>query len=435
MTGKSQVVRLITWGVALELLYVAFYFIPPGQPSVLWFTLVHFLGWAFLLFRFVLARDPLVSENVDNRWLFIVIGFGILFRLTLVPHDIVASDDIFRYVWDGRVGLSGENPFRFAPIDSAVAHLRTEELPSRINHPEMRTIYPPLAQVFFVVSNYLFGPSIIGMKLLLVIFDIAAMFFLLHLLRRSGGAAYSLMLYAWSPLPMLYIGLDGHIDALGIMLLLIFLLFVTRKKVIASATALGAAALAKLYPLMLAPFLFWEEKGWRRAIVVLMPVVMLFAGALLYMEPTGGLIESFLVFNSSFEFNGSLFKIFLYTFHSNELAHLLSALLFFVVLAGVFFVRKPLVEKVFLAFLAFIICSASVQPWYLLWLNALLVVRWSRAVFVLIGMIGLSNLVVYEYAGSGVWADQQWILLVEYIPFFILLISEFAVAKRSKANV
>lgn len=434
MIGKIQGLKtLIMWGVLMELLYLAFYFVPSGQPSVAWFTTVHIFGWALLLIRFVFVKTP--SEHVIGRWLYVVIGFGIVFRLTLVPHDIVASDDIFRYVWDGRVGLSGENPYRYTPIDRAVAHLQTEDLPARINHPEMRTIYPPLAQVFFMVSNFLFGPSVSGMKLLFVLFDLLTMVILVRLLRQRNSSPNVLLLYAWSPLPVLYIGLDGHLDALGISFLLMFLLFVSGKKPVQSAFALGSATLAKLYPLMVAPFLFWEEKGWRRIALVLIPVMMLVAGTLFYIEPTGGLIESFLVFSSSFEFNGSIFKVLLSLLHSNELAHNISAMLLFLTLVAVFFLRRPILDKVFLAFLAFIVCSASVQPWYLLWLNALLVVRWSRAVFVLIGTVGLSNLVVYDYVGSGVWADQQWILLVEYIPFFILLIPELVTSLRHKTDV
>ncbi len=433
MTGKIQGLKpLIMWGVLMELLYLAFYFFPSGQPAVAWFTIVHIVGWLLLLIRFVFTKT--LSEKIDRRWLSIAIGFGIVFRLTLVPHDIVASDDIFRYVWDGRVGLSGENPFRYAPIDSAVAHLQTDDLPKRINHPEMRTIYPPLAQVFFIASNVLFGPSISGMKLLFVLFDILTMIMLVRLLRLRNSSPNALLLYAWSPLPVLYIGLDGHLDALGISFLVLFLLFLSENKPARGACALGAAALAKLYPMMVAPFLFWEEKGWRKVVVVMIPVAMLGVGTMFYIEPTGGLLESFLVFNSAFEFNGSIFKLLLTMLQSNELAHTVSAILLFMTLAAVFFLRRPILEKVFLAFVGFIVFSASVQPWYLLWLNALLVLRWSRAVFVLIGTIGLSNLVVYEYVGSGVWADQSWILLLEYIPFFVLAVLELMTSRRRKAN-
>ena len=70
------------------------------------------------------------------------------------------SDDVYRYVWDGRVQLEGVHPYRYAPVDPALGTLRDAHVFPRINHPEVPTIYPPLAQSLFAglaLAGYLGG--------------------------------------------------------------------------------------------------------------------------------------------------------------------------------------------------------------------------------------------------------------------------------------
>lgn len=434
----------------MELAYLSFYFVDDSPHEVLLFIGVNAIAFVLLTLLVIRTRRPeSTTLNTESRARnpeplqsqipacaaasagrrnsqFVILAFGILFRLTLVFHAPVASDDIYRYVWDGKVAAQGINPFAFAPNDSSLASLHTDVLPSRINHPTMRTIYPPLAQALFFISNTLFGDSISGLKLLLVLFDIATILLLFQLYKLHELAT---LIYVWSPLPIMYFGLDGHIDALGIPFLLLFLYCATRTRYVASAISLGLAGLAKLYPLFVAPFLFSITHGWKRFVLPLIPMTMLIVGGWFYWEPTGGLIESFTVFSAEFEFNGSVFHAVYEFVQTNKQAHLVSAILFLGWLGIVFFLHRSLVEKAFLAFLGFIIFAPVVQPWYLTWLAALLTLRWSTAVFVLLGLSNLSNIVVYHYRLTGVWEDSNWILLVEYFPFYCFLVWEIMKGK------
>ncbi|MFB6263588.1 MAG: hypothetical protein ABEL76_08185, partial [Bradymonadaceae bacterium] len=87
-------------------------------------------------------------------------------RLLLLPRDPLLSDDIYRYVWDGRVGWAGINPFEYAPDAEALSRLRDAEIWPRINHRSVPTIYPPGAQFVFQLNAAL-GGGTIGMKGLL----------------------------------------------------------------------------------------------------------------------------------------------------------------------------------------------------------------------------------------------------------------------------
>jgi uncharacterized membrane protein len=247
---------------------------------------------------------------------------------------------------------------------------------------------------------------------------------ILLLLRQHGQNPALVALYAWSPLPIMYFGLDGHIDALGIPLLLLTVYLLKRNKHFAGAVSLGLSVAAKLYPLMIAPSLARIRRDGKRIFLPAIPVVILAIGCWAYLEPTGGLVESFKVFNTEFEFNGAVFSLLYGMLRSNTSAHIVSGILLFGWLLWLWSTRREFSDAAFLAFLGFVLFSPVVHPWYLTWLAALLVLRWSLAVFVFLGLSNLSNIVVYEYRSTGVWSDQPLLLLVEYLPFFVLLIWE-----------
>jgi hypothetical protein len=212
------------------------------------------------------------------------------------------------------------------------------------------------------------------------------------------------------------------------------MLLAQRSKSFAAVVSLGLSGLAKLYPLFVAPFFFFEMKGWRRFAFPLVPIAMLIAGCWLYWEPTGGLIESFIVFNSRFEFNGSVFHLIHAMFGTNNQVHLLCSVLFLLWLAGVFFLKRSLLEKAFLGFLGFVIFAPVVQPWYLTWLAALLALRWSGAVFVFLGLSNLCNVTVYFYYLNGVWEDNVIVMFAQYAPFYALLLWEFVSGKFNTSS-
>jgi len=438
-----SLLRLIIIGVFMELLYLSFYFVSESPNEVLLFIGVNAV--AFVLYALLVYQLQKSEMPASNNLMYWIVGFGILFRLTLIFHLPVGSDDIYRYVWDGKVAAHGINPFAYAPTDSSLNFLHTDVLPAKMNFPHMRALYPPLAQALFFISNRLFGDSISGLKLLLVLADILAILLLVQLsrsydaetlrpaLRGSGFgvAELSTLIYSWSPLPVMYFGLDGHVDALGIPFLLLFLYLIAKNKHIAAASSLGLSVLAKLYPLFVVPFLFSTTNGWKKIFLPVIPLTLLIISYWLYWEPTGGLFESFVVFNSTFEFNGSVFQILYAILQSNQKAHLASTFFFVFFVGCIFVIKRPMLDKVFLAFLGFFVFAPVVQPWYLTWLAALISLRWSTAVFVLLGLSNLSNLTVYQYRMNGIWQDNSLVLLIEYLPFYCLLFWEIVRGKFS----
>ncbi|MHC4816819.1 MAG: hypothetical protein ACYTF8_01990, partial [Planctomycetota bacterium] len=102
----------------------------------------------------------------------LVLLVAVLVRVPFCLSDY-HSDDVYRYLWEGQIQRAGYNPYAHAPFDSALNHLRDDDH-QKINHPEYKTIYPPLAQVFFRSAAGL-GLSPTGLRNVVLGLDLAVM--------------------------------------------------------------------------------------------------------------------------------------------------------------------------------------------------------------------------------------------------------------------
>ncbi|MDE2200010.1 MAG: DUF2029 domain-containing protein [Rhodospirillales bacterium] len=212
----------------------------------------------------LLAQGALYAVAVRGVWaqprasLGLVLAIACLLRagpLLAPPHW---SNDINRYVWDGRVQAAGFNPYCCLPDDARLAALRDSTIYPGINRATTApTIYPPIAQMGFRLAQAL-GDSVGAMKAVMLGFEIIGVLALLRLLRRAGRPPAQIILYAWLPLPVWEIAGSGHVDALAVGFVALTLLAAAGGRRIATGILLGCATLTKFFPLVLAPAL------WRR---------------------------------------------------------------------------------------------------------------------------------------------------------------------------
>ena len=80
-------------------------------PDVIWFLKIALIQSVL----YVVAAWRLVKAKAARSTLLIVIAFAALFRLSLLFSPPYLSDDIYRYIWDGRVQAAGINPYRYTP--------------------------------------------------------------------------------------------------------------------------------------------------------------------------------------------------------------------------------------------------------------------------------------------------------------------------------
>ena len=237
-----------------------------------WFVIVTGISTAvYLVAVIVITRRPGLRHGI---WIVLLVAAAM--RVPLIISPPFLSTDVYRYVWDGRVQAAGVNPYRYLPVDPALAGLRDDAVYPRINRASYApTIYPPAAQVIFAAIGRVWS-SVTAVKLTMVGFEILAVWCLLRLLSIAKLPAERVLIYAWNPLPVWAFAGNGHIDAAAIGLLSLALLLRVRHRNGWAGMALGMAILTKFLPVVVAPVLWRRRAGWRTVAAAVATIALLY---------------------------------------------------------------------------------------------------------------------------------------------------------------
>jgi hypothetical protein len=366
----------------------------------------------------------------DRVVLVLVLGFGLLFRLAVLPTPIRLSSDPYRYLWDGRVQHAGVNPYHYAPAAPELRHLRDAAIHPNINRPTKRTIYPPGAELLFAFAAAFAPDSLVGWRLFLLGCEIATVALLLRLLRRMGRPPAAVILYAWAPL-VVYEGVQAaHLDVGLLPALLLALLWRQEGRMTAAGVALGVAVSIKLYPAVLV-LAWWRRGEWRFPVACLATVAAIYVP---YTLPVGLGVLGFLpeYFSSGEDFNIGLrwFLTEALRVGGDRLAAevargvamlSLAALLVYVLLR----IRRALQENsegIFTAGLAavgayLLLVPTSLYAWYVVWIVPFLAVRPAPA------WMWFSGAVTFSYLAFTWWPSPVpfWARALEFFPLWGLL--------------
>src|SRR5712691_11282122 len=390
-----------------------------------------------VLFVLYLAAAWLVSVRIlpTKKALAVVLGFGLLFRALVLPTPVYLSSDLFRYLWDGRVQLAGVNPYRYPPSAFELAHLRDGEIHPWINRPAARTIYPPAAQWLFALAAALAPGSIVGWRLLLLLFEVATVAMLLVLLRRLGAPPTAVIMYAWSPLVVFEGVQAGHVEVVMITLVLLALVLRQTGSSLGAGAALGVAILMKLYPAVLLPA-WWRRDDWRFLAATVATVGL---GYLPYAATLGAGALGFLpeYFASSEDHNIGLRALLTYPFgFTGEIARGAAIALAFAAMAATVVVIgrsarhdvRGLWRASALAVGAYLLLvPTAMHPWYVMWIVPFLCVCPSPAWLWFSGAVTLSYIAYVVAPAPLPW----WAWLGEYGPLYALLLAG-AVARLAR---
>lgn len=246
----------------------------PPEPGPVAFLIgaLTLAGMAFLIVFGLVRRGAF-----ERRLFLIAISAGAAARVVLLFSTPVLEDDWRRYLWDGAVVAAGLDPYAHPPaaaLDRAdavfpefehaqkfspeIERLRAlgagdPSYPEKVNHPYLTTVYPPVAQGVFFVSNRIAPFNLTAWRVVLIIADAATMLLLLHTLAAYGRARALALLYWLNPVVIFEIYNAAHVDALIGPFLLAALLFSKRCQAGRAGLALALAAGVKLWPLILAP--------------------------------------------------------------------------------------------------------------------------------------------------------------------------------------
>jgi alpha-1,6-mannosyltransferase len=217
---------------------------------------------AVLLQGALWAVAALVVHRSERQSLLLILAVAALMRLAALAAPIYLSTDIYRYVWDGRVAGAGLNPYRYIPDDPHLAALRDSVIFPYINRANYaRTIYPPAAQLLFLLATRFDG--VLAMKLCMLAAEAVGILALLSVLRATRRPGRQILLYAWHPLPVWEIAGSGHVDAAVVMFVALALAAALAGRRVASAVTLAAATLVKFMPLVLIPALWRPTRANR----------------------------------------------------------------------------------------------------------------------------------------------------------------------------
>jgi len=242
--------------------------------------------WKFLLLVAlwvpVWVAGALAAGRVGPRRLALalLVLFSLLIRLAAATGTTPSiSNDAYRYGWDARVQLHGIDPYTYPPdapqlralrtavywpSPAACGHLRMGTGCSTLNRPEVRTIYPPVAEAWFVVVTVAY-PGHDGSRpwqLAGALVDTAVVVALMVCLGRYGRDPRQVAWYALCPIPVIEFAGNGHVDGLALLLLVAALLALERGRRGLAGFLIGLATMVKLYP-ALALVACWRKGGIR----------------------------------------------------------------------------------------------------------------------------------------------------------------------------
>ena len=375
-------------------------------------------------FLFLIISMLILKVELNSKQIIALLIAGILIRLLFINTTPIGSDDIYRYMWDGKVQAHGINPYLYSPVDASLNFLHSDKLPGLINFNSMKSIYFPLSQWIFYAGYSISGENVYGYKLLLFIFELITIFSIYLLIKKLGVERKYILLYALCPLPIIHFALDAHVDGFGLPFLILSLLFYLDSKKVLSLIFLGISFSIKPVGLVILPILFFMEKTYiERIKIVVIPFAIFFIQFLPYIF-TSNPFEAFLIYTKNWAFNGSVF-LFLYHFiQDNQIARKICTVFLFIFLLPLVMSKKDFLWKVYYAILLLFLFSPVVHPWYIAWIAILLPVYPKRSGLLFVCLSSLTSFTVLNYKLHGIWSENPWILTIEYVPVILFMIYE-----------
>ena len=373
-----------------------------GEPSFIIPLAV--AGIAYLL----AIRELFFTAKFPRRVIFIGLLFAVLWQIPFLWMTPGSDDDIHRYLWDGRVQRLGHNPYIVIPSNPALAALHTSET-STLNNPEVPSPYPAGAQLFFRGVTAI-HESIFALKVAFVLCDLAIVLVLLDILRCTGEGAHWVLAYAWNPLLATEVAGSGHIDIVGVLLLVVSAAALGRRWRTVAAVTFGLAVAVKLLPIVLLP-LYWRRVRVRDAALATVAVGLLYVPFLSHGRIPIGSLGTYV---QRFRFNDPVFA----TLERVAAPQLVVGLAVLVGFLTAFWLRSKSSAWSSDAFAwpmaATFLCAPVIYPWYLLWL--LPFVRSASTVPLIIWTVSIiPTYYVWHLRTLGLpWLVPWWIMLLEY---------------------
>jgi len=372
-----------------------------------------------------------------SLWIFLWIGF--IARFILVFLFPTLSDDIYRFVWDGKLIANGMNPYSYLPIDIVKENMDglSEELYSNLNSPEYFTIYPPISQLIFWFSSAWtdnISHSSIVMKSIFLIAEIMTIKGIILLLQKLGKPIIWACFYWLNPLIIIEGVGNLHFEIITISFLVWSLYFIFCKtKLFTGAILLACSVATKLLPLIFLPYLFFRlasKERWKFFSSFTIVSFILFIPIILGVQLLNFGLSVDLYFQK-FEFNASVYYILRYfgkLLTGYNLIHYIGPLLgiaslIIILRKAISIKNNSLIDFLnfgLFAFCTYLFLATTIHPWYLCIPILLASLTGHRFVLVWSFLIMLTY-INYSYIP---YYENLWIVGVEYFLVALLVLFE-----------
>ena len=411
------------------------------------------------------------------------IGLGIAARLLLLCWGTPnLSDDVYRFLWDGRLTMAGYNPFAHPPdwfLENRVGV--DTSLYGHLNSPHYYSVYPPVCQWVFATAAWVAPQNAYwGIKMIQLFLFCCEMgtFYLLtkgiYDLRftiydcppktqseRAQSSIVnrqsSILLYALNPLVLLEIVGNCHFEGAVTVFTLAALYALGRqpgssKQGVFAALFLALAVSSKLVPLLFVPLVARWIGGWKGILMALCFAAftgILFVGWLDW-DLVANMAKSLDLYFQKFAFNASFYylawEIGLWCHYYKMDVTLGPAfgVLQIGLMAWFFWRLKPRssLESLQLAMIAvlgvYLFGASTVHPWYVVPFFALHlstgVASPHRPFWYAFAWTGTAAF-SYSHYQDGAFVEQKGWIALEYAVVFVIWIGEWIQLKLKRRNL
>jgi len=431
-----------------------------GNMSSFWRVGVVFLTFALHILVYLTAREDfymLLGLFTGAFWLYLliikeyeikdVLYIALALRVFWLFAAPTLSEDYNRFLWDGEVTLSGKNVYGYTPSDLIVLDefdfSLNGELYKHMNSPDYYSVYPPVNQLYFIVSG-VFSDSLYGrlftLKLLFFLTEFLGLIVLCKLASSKRVATEKFSLWALNPLVIIEGIGNLHFEVVMLVYVLLAVLYF-KKNWWLSAVFFGIAISTKLLPLMFLPLLI-PYLGWGKSIKygALAGLTFLITFLpFLSVEVLLNMWSSIDLYFQSFEFNASIFYIVKYIGELTvgwdvvKIAGPIMAGITVLVIACLSFLPRKLSLPAasLVVSTVYLLMSTTVHPWYALIPFGISLFSKHKFPFWWTGLIFLS----YSFYIDGTIEEKPLFLFIEYGMLFLLIAREVIRKKRLRKEM
>lgn len=432
--------------IILALLCLGFYYTFAYHLQRTDFTklLTLFAALFFLCFKLI------QFEKWNLKFLLI---FGVLFRLTFLLAAPNLSQDFYRFIWDGELVSHLINPYLEIP-DHLIAQKNLVIANAKALYDGMGELsarnfsnYPPLNQLFFALAALLGSKSIMGsvliMRTMIILADLGIFYFGRKLLKNLNRSPHLIFWYFLNPLVIIELTGNLHFEGVMLFFFIFSMYLLSIKKWMAASIPYALSICVKLVPLMFLP-LFLKHLGLKKSFIfyLLVGTICLVLFLPFY---TSQFIENYAntvgLWFSNFEFNAGLYngiKQIAIQFDGKpwELIKIYGKITPLVTIMAVlvftFFRRNQnlsaLITSMLWVLAIYYLMSATVHPWYIIFLILLCIFTDYRFALVWSAVVVLSY---FAYSQAD-FKENLWLIAIEYIIVYVFLAYEIFNPKGQK---